>query len=105
MRGLGAKLWARSCLARLQRWEAKFAGDLPKPLNDLFVQWDAVFPPLAFFLVFQESGIEHALLPWRWLGLTQPFEHLVHVLFEFVNIRKRRDVVCRKEVLIPGVTL
>src|SRR5881628_169389 len=84
--GLSATVWLRracalrmvcslvSCLARYQRWHAQFAGDLAKPLDHFFVEWDAVLPPLPFFLVFQEPGIEHPLLSWRRLGLPQPVE-------------------------------
>src|SRR5262249_24103932 len=65
----------------------------------------AARPPLPFFLVFQESGIEYPLLSCRWLGLPQPFEHLIHVLLKSVDVRKRRDIVRCKEVLIASVAL
>ena len=55
--------------------------------------------------VFQEPGIEHALLARRWLGLPQPFQHLVHIFFKSVDVRKRFDVIGGKVVLIAGVTL
>src|SRR5215510_3597153 len=73
-------------LQRLQRRQAHFASDLLKLLDDLLVEWDPVLPPLAFFLVFQESGIQHTLLACGWLGLPQPFKHLVHILFKSVDL-------------------
>src|SRR5215510_661404 len=99
----GPKRSLTSALLCLQWWNAQFTSDLLKPLDDLFVQWDAMLPPLAFFLVFQESGIEYPLLACRWLGLPQPFEHLVHILLKSVDLRKCRDIVRCKEVLIASV--
>src|SRR5512145_1914780 len=75
-----------SALPHLQWWDAQFAGDLLKPLDDLFVKRDTVLSPLTLFLVFQEPGIEYPLLPCRWLGLPQPFVHLVHILLKSVDV-------------------
>src|SRR5258706_8741346 len=89
----GPKKSLESPLPCLQWWDAQFAGDLRKPLDDLFVEWDAVLSPLPFFLVFQEAGIEYPLLSCRCLGLQQPLDHLVHLPFKLVTVRKRPDTV------------
>jgi hypothetical protein len=57
----------------LQWWDAQFARDLLKPLDDLFVERNTVLPSLAFFLIFQKARIEYPLLACGWLGLPQPF--------------------------------
>src|SRR5262245_7431819 len=57
-------------------------------------------PPLFCLFVFQESRIQDAFLPWNGSGLPKPRERLVHVCLEDVDIRERRNIVCRKEVLI-----
>ena len=62
-------------------------------------------PPLFGFFIFQESRIQDAFLPWNGPGLPEPRERLVHVRFEDVDIRERRDVVGRKEVLIAGAPI
>jgi len=65
----GQKRSLETALERLQWWDTQFASDLLKPLDDLFVEWNAVLSPLAFFLVFQKPRVQHTLLSCRWLGL------------------------------------